>query len=102
MITKEQLIEKFGIKAGLKQVEFDSIMNKLRLYECELKADGNKRLDAVEKERAGVKIEKAKLNLQLQELTDRQHDIIEEKRKIVGAFWNAKHELIALNPTIHE
>lgn len=98
MITKEQLIEKFGIKAGLEQVDFDRKMQQLRMYETEIKKDNNKEIALVEKMLNDIRQQRAELLTELHKHIGKIIELQNNNRLIGGAFYECKKELIRLNP----
>ena len=98
MITKEQLIEKFGIKAGLTQDQFDRIINELRISEQLEKAPVYDALAAAEQENSNLKLRKMQLNIEIQQVSAEIGRLQQQNRVIGHAFYEAKKELIALNP----
>lgn len=98
MITKEQLIEKFGIKAGLAQEQFDRIINELRISEQLEKAPVYDALAAAEQESGELKMQKMQLNLEIQIVSAKIGRLQQQNRVIGHAYYEAKKELIALNP----
>lgn len=98
MITKEQLIEKFGIKGGLAQDQFDRIINEMRIDEQIEKAPVYDALAAAEQESGELKMQKMQLNLEIQ-IVSAKIGRLQQKNRVIGhAFYEAKKELIALNP----
>lgn len=98
MITKEQLINKFGIKAGLTQDQFDRIINELRISEQLEKAPVYDALAAAEQENSNLKLRKMQLNIEIQQVSAEIGRLQQQNRVIGHAYYEAKKELIALNP----
>ena len=98
MITKEQLIEQFGIKAGLTQDQFDLIINELRISEQMEKAPVYDALAAAEQQSSNLKLRRMQLNIDIQNVSA-EIGRLQQKNRVIGhAFYEAKKELIALNP----
>ena len=98
MKTKEQLIEKFGIKAGLTQDQFDSIINEMRIDEQLEKAPVYDDLQRVEQECHALKMQRFEL---IGKVQAKQAEIgrLQQKNRVIGhAYYEAKKELINLNP----
>lgn len=98
MITKEQLIEKFSIKGGLAQEQFDRVINELRIDEQMEKAPVYDALAAAEQECGELKMQKMQLNLEIQIVSAKIGRLQQQNRVIGHAYYEAKKELIALNP----
>ena len=98
MITKEQLIEQFGIKAGLTQDQFDRIINELRISEQLEKAPVYDALAAAELQSSNLKLRKMQLNLEIQQVSAEIGRLQQQNRVIGHAYYEAKKELINLNP----
>lgn len=98
MITKEQLIEQFGIRAGLTQDQFDRIINELRISKQLEKAPVYDALAAAEQQSGNLKLRRMQLNLDIQRVSAEIGRLQQQKRVVDHAYYEAKKELIALNP----
>ena len=98
MITKEQLINKFDIKGGLEQKEFDRKMQELRIYETEVKKENNVTIASIEKKLNNIRQQRAELLTELHKLVGEIIELQNNNRLIGGAFYECKKDLIRLNP----
>lgn len=80
------------------QFEFDKEMNFLNSQEQNESRPFVQQIDAINQEQNDIRVNIAKLQLKLSELTAKKHNLDIERKKICARYWQKKHELVINNP----
>lgn len=98
MITRNDLRADFNIRGGLTQEQFEFIITKICLLQSEIAEPIQNEISSYREELNNLKIQKAQLALKEQEVRKALWDADDRLRKQNCEFYQAKKELIVLNP----